>query len=73
MWDSILGLQDHTLSQRQTLNQLSHSAAPLFYFSIELSSVAMHHVYDLVVEGGIREECGYRELLSSYGCMILDE
>jgi len=27
MWDSILGLQDHDLSRRQSLNQLSHPGA----------------------------------------------
>jgi len=36
MRDSIQGLQDHDLSRRQSLNQLSHPGAPRLTFLISL-------------------------------------
>jgi len=35
--DSILGLQDHVLSRRQSLNQLSHPGSPIHPFFKALS------------------------------------
>ena len=37
MWDPIPGLQDHDLSQRQLLNQLSHPGTPIKQFQVQLN------------------------------------
>ena len=43
MWDSIPGLQDHALGQRQALKPLSHPGIPKFSLSTDFSCEARNH------------------------------
>ena len=45
MWDSILGLQDHTLGQRQALKPLSHPGCP-GYLNITPKAQSMKEITD---------------------------
>ena len=69
MWDSILGLQDHALGQRQPLNhwatQASLQLAFFFFFKIYLFIYLFMYlfIYLFIYDGGCRDTGGRRSRL----------
>ena len=51
-WDSILGLQDHTLGGRQALKPLSHPGCPLMYpcIWVSLSLIIIGKLYKVLLD-----------------------
>ena len=49
MWDSILGLQDHDLSQRQVLNHCATQASLFFFFQNGFLRVLISSFMSLII------------------------
>ena len=44
-WDSIPGLQDHALGQRQALNRCATQGSPSFYFFLKILFTIVYNSY----------------------------